>query len=87
MRNKVEKYFAELSIYANMAYFVAKVLHIRPNEILDEWCAPELIVTFGEYANEQTQQNYADWKNLDPKQRASIPKPPEYIVYFHGEND
>ena len=35
-----------------MAHYVGKELHIRPNEILDTWGVPELIVAYGEYANE-----------------------------------
>lgn len=65
-----------------MAHYVAKVLHQRPNDILDTWGVPELIVAFGQYANEQTRQNYEDWKHLDPKSRANTPKPNEYAVYF-----
>ena len=76
-----------MSLYSNMAYMVGKILHIRPGEILDTWCAAELIVTFGEYANEQALQNYTDWKNLDHKARSSIPQPPKYLVYFYGEGE
>lgn len=67
-----------------MAYWVAKVLNINPNEILNNWTAPELIIAFGEYANEHTQQNLAEWKSFDSKTRGSTPKPSEYIVYFHN---
>ena len=67
-----------------MAHYVAKVLHQRPNDILDTWGVPELIVAFGEYANEQATQNFADWKSLDQKTRATTKKPSEYIAYFHN---
>lgn len=66
-----------------MAFFVGKVLHIRPNDILDNWGTAELIVTFGFYANERTQQQYEQWKQLDSETRAKTQKPNEYIVYFH----
>lgn len=65
-----------------MAHFVAKELSIRPNEILDTWGVPELIVAFGQYANEKSMQNYEQWKSLDSEQRNKIPKPSKYIVYF-----
>lgn len=71
-------------MYGSMAHFVAKTLHIRPNEILDTWGVPELIVTYGEYANELAQKNYAEWKQLDPKQRMKVERPPEYAVKFQG---
>lgn len=71
-------------MYHSMAMFLAKILHIRPHEILTEWSVPELIVTYGEYANQKAQQNLADWKALDTKQRIKTERPPEYIVKFIG---
>lgn len=68
-----------------MAHYVAKVLHIRPNEILDTWGVPELIVAFGQYANEDSNQNYEDWKHLDSEARSKITQPSKYIVYFENE--
>ena len=68
-----------------MAHYVAKELHIRPNEILDTWGVPETIVAFGQYANEHSNQNYEDWKHLDSESRGKIQQPSKYIVYF--END
>lgn len=67
-----------------MANYVGKILYIRPAEILDTWGVPELIVTYGNYANEETHRNYEEWKNLDSKQRAKYPRPPEYAVKFRG---
>lgn len=68
-----------------MAHYVAKVLHQRPNEILDTWCVPELVVAFGEYANEKSSENYEEWKQLDSEARAKIKQPSKYIVYFENE--
>ena len=67
-----------------MAYFVGKILRIRPNEILDNWGTAELIVTFGIYANEEASKQYEQWKQLDSDTRAKTKKPNEYIVYFHN---
>jgi len=67
-----------------MANYVAKILYIRPSEILDTWGVPELIVTYGHFANEQSQKNFEEWKSLDPKQRVKYPRPPEYAVKFLG---
>lgn len=67
-----------------MAFFVGKVLHIRPNEILDDWGVAELIVTFGFYANEKSRQLLEEWKQLDAEARAKMKKPDEYVVYFHS---
>lgn len=67
-----------------MANYVAKVLHIRPAEILDTWGVPELIVTYGNYANEQAHKNFAEWDSLDAKQKIKYPRPPEYAVRFYG---
>lgn len=84
MRKAREEFFAELNLYSNMAYYVAKTLHMRPNDILDGWSASELIVTFGEYANEDAYRNYQEWKSLDSKTRATVKMPSKYIVFFHG---
>lgn len=37
-----------------MAYFVAKVLHLRPMEILTEWTCEELLVAYGFYADQKS---------------------------------
>ena len=71
-------------MYGSMANYLAKLLHIRPGEILDTWSVPELIVTYGNYANEQAQKNLAEWKSLDTKQRLKTERPPEYAVKFIG---
>lgn len=65
-----------------MTHFVAQKLGQRPNDILDNWSVPELLVAFGQYANEQSTQNYEEWNRLDSKQRANIPRPNKYAVYF-----
>lgn len=81
-KQKTDEFFAELNIYSMMAHYVGKVLHIRPNEILDTWGVPELIVAYGEYANEVSEQNYEEWRHLDAKARGE--KPEKYIVKFFG---
>ena len=70
-----------------MAHYVAKVLHQRPNDILDTWGVPELIVAFGEYANEEADNQYQEWKNLPPESRAKIEKPSQYLVRFINTNE
>ena len=56
-----------------MAHYVGKTLNIRPNEILDTWGVPELIVAFGQYANEVAAQNYEH--------------PSKRVVWFMGKLD
>lgn len=68
-----------------MAHYVAKVLHMRPNDILDNWGTAELIVAFGEYANQEAHKNYEEWKHLSPEARSTIEKPDEYIVRFRND--
>lgn len=67
-----------------MAHYVGKVLHIRPNEILDTWGVPELIVAYGEYANEVSTENYENWRLMDAKDRGE--KPEKYIVKFLSDD-
>lgn len=70
-----------------MAHFVGKMLHIRPNEILDTWGVPELIVAYGEYVNEIADRNYRQWKDLDAQTRAKVTRPPKYLVRFIGVDE
>lgn len=65
-----------------MAHYVGKVLHIRPNTILDTWGVPELIVAYGQYINEVSTENYEQWKRMDAKDRGA--KPDRYAVKFYG---
>ena len=65
-----------------MTHFVAKELGQRPNDILDTWTVPELLVAFGQYANEKTERNYEEWKNLSSDARAKTQMPSKYAVYF-----
>lgn len=67
-----------------MAHFVGKTLHIRPNEILDTWGVPELVVAFGYYADEISLQNYEQYKSLDAKERAKMGDVKKYRVKFIG---
>lgn len=77
-------YYAELNLYSSMAHFVGKTLHIRPNEILDTWGVAELIVAYGEYANEISQQNYEEWRHMDAASRGEPPE--KYVVKFLSDN-
>lgn len=66
-----------------MAHYVGRILHIRPNEILDTWGVPELIVAFGEYSNEDADKNYREWKSLSTETRQKTDMPPKYVVRFY----
>lgn len=80
---RVSKYFADFNLYAQMAHFVGKELHIRPGEILDTWGVPELIVAYGHYANETAHSNYMQFyysKHRDEEP----PEPRKYAVRFIG---
>lgn len=77
-----DSFFADFSLYTHMAHYVGKVLSIRPSEILDTWGVPELVVAYGQYANEATYKNYKEWEALDPSVRKGVPKPKQWAVYF-----
>nr|DAL89380.1 MAG TPA: hypothetical protein [Caudoviricetes sp.] len=70
-----------------MSHYVAKVLHKRPNEILDTWCPAELLVAYGFYTNEESYQNFLQWKGLSQKEKSKIGKPDEYHVRFYAPED
>lgn len=74
-----EEFLAKLDVYTRMAHFVGKELNIRPAEIMKTWSVPELIVAYGEYANEIAQQNLAEWKAMGDYK---TPRPNGYQVMF-----
>lgn len=79
------RYLAEFNLNTHMAHYVAKVLHIRPNEILDTWGVPELLVAYGQYQNEDAAERYANWESFyGSKKGATPPKPRKYAVRFIG---
>lgn len=70
-----------------MAHFVAKHLHLRPNDILDKWGVPELIVAYGEYANEIADENFKNWKASMDRKKGPPPMPKRYVVRFIGPKE
>lgn len=84
MRKARDSVFADFDTYTHMAHFVGKQLHIRPNEILDTWGVPELIVAYGQYANELADENYRAYKNAHRPKGWEPPEPKRYIVRFIG---
>lgn len=73
-----------MNVYTSMAHYVARVLHQRPNDILDKWGVAELVVAYGQYANEDAHKNYEEWKSLSRETRQNTEKPQEYIVRFYN---
>lgn len=69
-----------------MAHYVAKILHQRPNDIMDGWGVAELVVAFGEYSNEEAEKNYKEWSNLPTESRAKVDRPDPYVVRFFNSN-
>ena len=84
IKKSVDEYYAEFNLYSSMAHYVGKVLHIRPNEILDTWGVPELIVAYGEYVNEVSHENYEEWRHLDANTRGE--RPEKYAVKFLSDD-
>ena len=82
--HEADGYFAEFNLYSGMAHYVGKVLHIRPNEILDTWGCAELLVAYGQYMNEVSEQNYEEWRHLPAESRGE--KPEKYAVKFLSDN-
>ena len=59
----------------SMAHFVGKTLHIRPNDILDTWGVPELVVAYGFYSDQISMSNYEQWKSYDSATRSKNAAP------------
>lgn len=82
-----DNFFADFNIYTHMAHFVGKILHIRPNDVLDKWGVPELIVAYGQYANELADENYRSWKASTSNRKGPPPMPKRYVVQFIGPKE
>jgi len=80
-------YFAKLDAYSQMAQYVGKILKMRPNDILDNWGVAELIVTFGTYRNEESYQNFLEWKSLDIETKKKVKRPEPFAVKFYTNED
>lgn len=69
-----------------MAHYVAKILHLRPNSIMDDWGVPELVVAYGIYKDEESAKQHYEVKahNKHAKGADRIKLPPLYAVKFMG---
>lgn len=65
-----------------MAHYVARILGQRPNDILDTWGVAELVVAFGQYANEEADEHYQEWKSLPAETRQKHERPNRYVIRF-----
>lgn len=72
-----------------MAYYVGKKLRTRPYEILSKWGVCELVVTFGNYANEDQKKAYdsVNEYNKTAKGKDRIPRISEYAVRFYTNEE
>lgn len=72
-----------------MAYYVGKKLNMNPAEILDTWCVPQLIVTYGIYANEDQKKAFDSINefNKNAKGKDRIPRIPLYAVKFYTNEE
>lgn len=72
-----------------MAYFVAKKLHMRPNEIMSSWGVCELIVTYGVYANQDQRKAYDSVQEYNKTAKAGdrVPRIPMYAVKFYTNEE
>ena len=87
LHESAKKYFADFNLYTHMAHFVGKLLHIRPNDILDTWGVAELIVAYGEYANEIADENFQSWKSVNMPKKGPSEPPKRYAVRFIGPRE
>lgn len=68
-----------------MAHSVAKELMMRPNDILDNWGVPELIVAYGHYSNNRARIAFEEWLTMNNPKRSKNVKPREFAVEFIRE--
>lgn len=76
--------------YVSIAYEIAKEFKLRPLDVMNEWSTSELIVLFAKTANDNSQQNFLNWKYNQPK-APKQKKPTKQRFYYEevgtGEKD
>lgn len=77
---------AMLGIWHSMAYFVAKVLKMRPYTILTEWTCEELLVAYGVYANQQSKEAY-DMKSQKERVQEHLSYLDRWAMPFFSQQD
>lgn len=70
-----------------MAHYVAKILKIRPNDILDRWGVSELLVAYGIYRNEAQEKAYSEIENYNRTAKKKIPRVNRYAVKFYSRKE
>lgn len=85
--NQPKTYDADLNIYSFMAHYVAKILKLRPNDILDCWGVSELLVAYGIYRNEAQQKAYAEVESYNKTAKKKIPRVNRYAVKFYSKTE
>lgn len=55
---------------------------MRPLEILKTWSPAELIVAFGEYMNQDAEEQYKMWESHNTNKNSTPPKPKRVIIPF-----
>lgn len=70
-----------------MAHYVAKILHLRPSDILDSWGVCELIVAYGIYANEESVKYFNEVKAMNKNAEHKEKLPKMYEVMFYTPDD
>ena len=75
------------NIYTEMAHYVAKILKLRPNDILDHWGVSELIVAFGYYANEAQLKAFNEVESYNSTDKKKITRVNRYAVRFYSKKE
>lgn len=70
-----------------MAHYVAKILKIRPNDILDHWGVSELLVAYGIYRNEAQEKAYSEIESYNRTAKKKIPRVNRYAVKFYSRKE
>lgn len=78
---------AKTDLLTTMAYYVAKKLHLRPNDILNCWGVSELVVTFGIYRNEDYEREFYKREEYNKSAKKKIPQIPRYAVKFYTRDE
>lgn len=86
-KSKPKTYDPNFNNYTFMAHYVAKILKIRPSDILDHWGVSELIVAYGYYRNEEQLKAYNEVESYNSNNKKKIPRIEKYAVRFYTKQE
>ena len=86
-REALKTYDPNFNDYTFMAHYVAEIIKVRPNDILNHWGVSELLVTYGYFRNQKQLEAYRNVESFNANNKKKIPRVDRYAVYFYTKDE